>query len=561
MSARTHLLKLQRSVYDRLQVYARSFIGDLGPELKKYFAEYQRDFHHFKSVATKEDLLASLQKSDLVFCGDYHTLSQAQRTVIRLLRDSLSTLREQTRPVILALEMVSHEHNVHINKYLAGMLDETEFLRAVSFRRNWGFNWENYRALFIFAKNHGIQIVGINRPGGPRRISLRQRDRHMARVLTQLTAAQPRTLIFALIGDLHLASGHLPHHLNLALKKRGIRRKRLIIHQNNDRYYWQLAERGLEHRVDVVKMNESVYCVMNTPPWVKLQSHLKWVEELNEGPPAGRRFSDLDFTEDFIEIVDVVESFLGFKKRRDDDLNLSVSSARRPFVRTSSLAPEIFSAAEIKLSDTFRATFKSHFVPVLNLVALNDFNLNQAATQASIYLFCLKSGFCRIFQRPYDDFYPFVWVEAFGFFGSKMINHKRKCNGPADLKRLAADEAISATASNLDNQRIARWVLRHLEWEKSDRVRRGGISLLLPKSQISPERILFYYKAAKILGQLLGQAFYSAVIESKVKRSEIKNLFINPAVILPGPSKALYLAWARRLDTFEFRQIVKTEKL
>ena len=59
----------------------------------------------------------------------------------------------------------------------------------------------------------------------------------------------------------------------------------MVILQNNERFYWKLVALGLEQLIDVVKVKDGVYCVMNTPPWVKLKTHLKWTEVMAEAEP------------------------------------------------------------------------------------------------------------------------------------------------------------------------------------------------------------------------------------------------------------------------------------
>src|SRR5262249_16378477 len=117
MRARTHLIRMQRALYDRLRGYARTFVGNLTPELRKYYKEYQRYFHDFRATSTKQELLFALRKTHIAFCGDYHTLSQAQKTVIRVLRDALPTLRKRNRSIVLALEMVRSSDNAKIQQY------------------------------------------------------------------------------------------------------------------------------------------------------------------------------------------------------------------------------------------------------------------------------------------------------------------------------------------------------------------------------------------------------------------------------------------------------------
>src|SRR5207253_2986824 len=93
-------------------------------------------------------------------------------------------------------------------------------------------------------------------------------------------------------------------------------------------------------------------------------------------------------------------------------------------------------------------------------------SINHAAAQAAIYLHAKLSGFCRVFEKPRRDFYSFVWVEALGFLGSKIINHKRKCNGPKDLERMVQKIAAGRRGQRSPEEiGIARAAIAHFKEE------------------------------------------------------------------------------------------------
>ncbi len=549
MQARTHLLRIQRSLYDRLKEYAREFTGTLSPELKKYFLEYQREFHDFKKVADQSELLSDLLKVHVAICGDYHTLSQAQRTVIRLLRDCLPELKRQNRKTILALEMLRPNDNKIADAYLAGRVSEGQFLKKIGFRRRWGFDWDNYRSLFNFAAANGIRIVGINPPS--KGSSLRKRDAFTAKVLTRLTAKYPNDLIFVLMGDLHLAQNHLPKQLQTALAAKKLSRKTLVIHQNIERFYWKLAEQGLEQMVDVVKIRERVFCVMNTPPWIKLQSHLKWQELVVEtgnspapvhpqqnSPTLIEAIDELDRTEDLTDLLNALREFLDLGTTDDDDFAVHGPGDLSfwDHVRTGHL----FTQTQLRCMERYLNEFKSFFIPKVNIFFLRSLSVNQAASQASIYLHATLSGFQGVFTDPNEHFYRFLWVEALGFFGSKTINHKRKCNGVSELEQVVKQRKV--------NSKVAGFVLSHIAEEQ--RYCEGKrFSLTIPEGNSSKDRVLFYYKASKLLGHLLGEALYHAVMDGKVTRQEIVELYRLPLQKLRTSAvRELYLAWVRRIN-------------
>lgn len=557
-------MRLQRALYERLRGYAHK-LGHLSPELRRYFQEYQRDFQDFREVSTKRELLAALQKTHIAFCGDYHTLSQAQKTVIRVLRDSVLALKKRDRSLVLALEMVQARHNAKIQRFLEGGMSEAEFLKSIGFHRNWGFSWENYRKLFQFAKEHGIAVVGINRPGKDRYPTLRERDRYAAEVIADLTEKDPKTLVFVLVGDLHLASSHLPGELDKQLKRRKLARERIVILQNNERFYWKLVALGLEQLIDVVKVKENVYCVMNTPPWVKLKSHLKWAEVMAEAsPPAAAAaekgaidvaelLHEVEYSDEIREILEVVQKFIGIAGPADDDFSVHTPADMSFLNRVEK--DRAFTPVERAILRQCLATFESHFIPRENILYLTSLSLNHAAKQASIYLHAKTSGFRRLFASPRRDFYTFVWIEALGFVGSKIINHKRKCDGPKDLER------IVQKGKSRREVEIAKAALAHLEAES--RFRKSGgkrfVGIVFPKGRVPLRRVIFFYRVAKRLGALLGEALYNAAMDNRIERDDLRALF---ECDFPAASaRKLYLDWIRRLDEHGYRHVVKTERL
>lgn len=554
MQARSHLIRMQRGMYRRLRRYARSFLGGLSPTLKKYYLEYLREFHDFKEVSTKRELLASIQGADIVLCGDYHTLSQAQRTVIRLLREVLPEARKHGRKVGLALEMLQAGDKPKLLKWFSGASTESEFLKAIQFRKNWGFHWDNYRELLELARQEGLDISGINLARKTGRPTLKQRDVFAAKVLADLTERESEALHFVLVGDLHLASSHLPSELEKQLAKRGLKRKVVVIHQNNERFYWKLVERGLEELVDVVRVRENVYCVLSASPWVKLQSHVRWAEQLDEEDEEAGFVENR--VEELHEWLEILRGFLGvespaghedFQVRGPDDVGFveRLESERG------------FTSDQVRWVARCLTEFSSHFIPEAKTIFLASQSVNQAATQAAIYLHWRLSGTSLTFVEPVRDFYPTVWQEALGFFGSKVINHKRKCNGPADLRALEAHPP----KGRKEEGEVARLALSHIAAEQRHLSSRGDqwIDPVFAKKPSESQR-LRYYKVAKILGHLLGNALYSSVMEGSVTRQEAQAFFrqsFQPA----SNARDLYLTWVARLDPMGYRNVKKTERL
>ena len=558
-------------MYDRLTVYARDLLGGFSPELKKYVMEYKRDFRSFQEVSTKRELLSALQTAHIVVCGDYHTLSQAQRTVIRLLNESVAPLKRRNKKLILALEMARTTDNPKIRQYLRGKLSERAFLDAIQFHKNWGFPWRNYRRLFSFAREHSIEIIGINLA---RKATLKRRDRFAARLLAELTEADERAGILVLVGDLHLASSHLPGDLREALGRRGIERQVLVIHQNRESYYWELVEKGLDHLVEVVKVRRGEYCVLNTPPWVKLKSHVRWTEFLADGeasaPQLGKKngaprgpslgdLTDVDYTDEVRELIGVIQDFIGLKGVPRDDFQLYGPSNLAFLTRLRGTG---WSKVELRRLGRMLSDYQGLFIPGENILYLSTLSLNQAAAQAASYLHFKASRSNAFFREPNRDFYPVLWTEALSFLGSKIINPKRKCNGPRDLERMLATATGAKGKSRLGEVRVLKMALRHLERERalfSGKAARFS-GLTLPVRVESDRQFMRLRRLATVLGHLFGQGLYAAMVGNQIGREEVAELFANPFGDA-RKARRLYFDYAKRLDEGQFRDFVKSEGL
>lgn len=561
MHARTRLIRIQRGMYRRLRQYARAFLGNLSPGLKKYYLEYLRDFQDFKSISAKRDLLEAAQGAHLVLCGDYHTLAQAQRTVLRLLRECVPQAGK--RQVILALEMLHASDNAKARDFLDGKMDEEAFLKATAFHRKWGFNWENYRELFEFAREHKLPVTGINlarKSGAP---TLKQRDVFAAKVLADLSVAEPDAWIFVLIGDLHLATAHLPAELEKQFLKRSLKRTWLVIHQNSERFYWKLVDKGLEQLVDVVLMRPGVYCVMSTPPWVKLQSHVKWNEILAEEMYPDELSPDtVDHADEIKEWIEIIARFIGVEPKGKSDFQDFQIQGPLDYGFLEHLERSgNYTKPQIRFLAKALAEFGNYFIPGENILFLSSLSVNHAAELSAIYLHAKLSGAKHWFEDPLRDFYPMVWVEALGFLGSKIINHKRKCNGPRDLDVMAHTKP-SRERGQREAVAAARLALHHLrEEERAKKARDHKFTQVrFRTSDAGTDRTLLYHKVAKLLGQLLGHGLYGAVMNNSVSRDEIRALFAH-AFPSGDETTRLYFEWVERLDQGRFRNVTKSDSL
>lgn len=566
MVPRVRLLQCQKFLTQRFKRSARTYLGNLPPQLKQYYLEYQRDFRKYEKIYHKSKLLNDVAESQIVLCGDYHSLSQAQRTVIRILREILPKLKKEKKPIYLALEILKARDNVRVQQFLNSEISEEELVKAIQFS-DWGFSWLNYAPLFRLAKENGIPVVGLS---PSQRTDLHGRDEFAARVISHWSEKNPEAILFCLMGDLHLAEKHLPASLKKACEVRQMTRKTLVIHQNQDWLYWKLVKKKLEHKAEVVKIKENVFCVLNTPPWIKLQSHLKWIEVLSSGESEmGEVRAELwreeveqwgevvDHSQEIADVIAGMAKFLGVKREVLAEWNdFEVYGPLDKTFLKILLQNKVYKPQQIRILSKGLKEFQSQFFHYSNSFYLGNLKLNHLASLSAQYVHSKLSGFKGVFEVPARDFYSFIWVEALGFLGSKIVNPKRKCHGWVDFKeaslKIKNESSSTQKAMNLAYQHLC---AEERYFKKKDQIFQG---LLWTPGHRAPAEVVLAYKVTKLLGKLLGQGIYDLFVKGQLSHQALRGLFEKQ---FDENSKELYLIWTQKLDTKALRVFSYREKL
>ena len=500
MTARIKLLKCQKLLNRQIQRSAKLYVGNPPPFIRKYSSEYEKELKRHKKLVNKNRLLDEVLNSQLVLCGDYHTLSQAQRTVIRILRDILPRLKKEKKTIYLALEIFKASDSIRIQQLLKKEISEDTFLKAISFDKR-GFNWENYSPLIELARQWQISVVGLS-PDNER--SLQSRDQYGAELLANWSAQSPEAFVIAMMGDLHLASNHLPGALKLALAKKAIKRKTLVVHQNHDPLYWKIAKTPISEKGGILELKKGVYCIFNTPPWLKLKSHLNDVGSENEP------------IDEIQECVKGISYFLGISRKRlgrGEDVHISQTDEEPSF-----------------------------FLPSNRTFYLHQPNLNQLASLASQYVHSKLSDYKE--EPPFGSsgFYVTIWREALGYYGSKIINPNRKCVGVNDLAfSKEPSHQLAFEHLSLERQYFKKGLAEFPDFCAERRLNSSSVSEL-----------------AQVLGKILGEALFEMTLNNRISISTVRELFENR---FEEDGQKLYLFWINQMDRFNVRHFSKKEKL
>ncbi|PIR19974.1 MAG: hypothetical protein COV45_08335 [Deltaproteobacteria bacterium CG11_big_fil_rev_8_21_14_0_20_47_16] len=508
LSPRAELIHIQKKIYEANQrrIHESIHVGEAG--FLKYERQYQLSVAKYKRIVDHDVLLRSLISSDIIYIGDYHTCHQSQRSFLRILK----TLQKNSkRPMLLCLELFHKSLQPIVDGYMAGRLSEEVFLKRIRLRERWVFDlWSNFKPILDFAKYHHIPIVGTE--VAPVGASLGRRDKAAGRYIAEISEKYPEHQLLILVGDLHLAPPHLPKEVDQALKKRCLVRKTLTVFQNSDAIYWQLAKEGVVEKVDVVQLSDNKFCLMNTPPIVCQQSYLNWLEH-EEG--------EIDFSDarhHFLELVDRIAHYLRIPLKRKQDEVEVYTCGDLSFLKKLKNSYH-FSNQEIRQVKQQVMASESYFIPKVPLVYLANLSLNHAAEEASHYLKFLCTGEEKPRDRV-DAFYANVLHEALGFFGSKLINPKRKCfhmNEYRALLRYFKKHRVPK-GRGLEIE-MARLLLAYKMWEH-----RG---MALAAGFVFDQPFEMFFAITHALGYMLGDLMFYGLMSGAIKKSDIRKVFMD----------------------------------
>lgn len=519
----------------RAAAQLRGEIGRIDPAARSaYVRAFQKEFERVEAESTFDDLVIACYRADLVYIGDFHALPRSQEFATRL----LSEISARSRRTVLAMEMVHGRHQQVLDRWMEGRIGEDEFLRRIRYDLEWGYSWPAYSGIFQVARERSIPVYGIDSAprNGMRRI--RQRDRHMASRIAGIFAERPDAKVVVVVGESHLATGHLPMAVRDALARRGEERRAVRVFQNLEEPYWQLVSSG-RGQVDAALLARGVHCVFNATPREKLEAWRRTIERWDQDQPGD---DELDLTPTIYGMIDSILKFLGVNKYR--------RSVRMDGSHRAALVdayPEIYSsvdgeefrgmlaAQQVPPSEIEEVRFHmrrngSCYVPRVNAIYIGDFSLVHGGEEAAHWVnFALRGDMYRgpATGSSADLFYTAVLDEAIGFFGSKLIDPTRNHFFETTFYRYyrrSPEEVERETGFAYEEfRRIIDFILLHKKLERAYGKWDEIPSAILEGIRTTDRRL--FSILTHELGYFLGQQLYDGLHAGLIGRADLRSLF------------------------------------
>jgi hypothetical protein len=495
-------IKIRKELFCQVETHVKALLGSESPGLKKYQAAYEKEFRVRWREVQRNQLLETLNARRVIGLADFHALQQSQKSHLRILG---SLEKKQKR--VLAVEFFEARHQQALDRFQQGKLSEREFLKTIRWQKSWGFPWENYRPLVRWAIRHKVRIFGIDqRCSEATAQTLKKRDQFAGQKISELVSKFPDFQVIVIFGDLHWAEAHLPREI---VRQSDLARRDIVtVFQNSERIYFQLLERSREVSVDVVKLSKYGFCLLNVPPWVKWQNYLLFLEqkydrELDE--------AEADQTDHIGRYVHLIAKELEVDVGIDHFSIYSAESSAFWSEFKDQVRPE-----DLKWFRSLVANSVSFYIPRTGTGFLAQSSVNHAAQLAMAIVFANISKTENYPAKMPEDFLKLIWLEAVLYFGSKIVNPKRKTDTLVDMKaRLAAsipgDQGLEALRLALQ-QKMSELVF------VSHRKRDGRRETFVPRKRVS------YREAARLLGGMLGEKLFNAYQKKMISKFTLKEL-------------------------------------
>ena len=264
---------------------------------------------------------------------------------------------------------------------------------------------------------------------------------------------------------------------------------------------------------------------------MKLQSYLDWLENTDRQLMCGSSYRDsmkANYEEELYNIACEISVFLGLDQYDLDSFDFR-SIDDLPHIR------DLYPDLERLVPRNNCLYFPDHHLIFLTIV-----DINHAAEGAAELIHHLRSGYGTEDPTTKDAFYRRIMRRALAYFGSMLLNHKRKCWYFRDYhlfvdktsrKRLTPEEA--------EKRLVSRKVIEHQQAEDEYI---WGMKQRLHLPSVYKADVHTGYAISRAIGYIQGDKFYRGLFQRVVTGKDMRRLFCNP-MEEPGEALDVYIHW------------------
>jgi uncharacterized iron-regulated protein len=111
-------------------------------------------------LVTPAEMARRLADIGILFIGENHTDQEFHNVQLR----AIQALQAAGRDVLIGLEMFPYTQQASLDGWIQGRYTEQAFVEQADWYQYWGYHWNYYRDIFLFAREKGLPMYAVNSP-------------------------------------------------------------------------------------------------------------------------------------------------------------------------------------------------------------------------------------------------------------------------------------------------------------------------------------------------------------------------------------------------------------
>ncbi|MEK7789697.1 MAG: ChaN family lipoprotein, partial [Planctomycetota bacterium] len=110
------------------------------------------------ALKTLNDVINSVSNKKIIYIGEHHDQFAHHNVQFQVIKG----LYAKNKKVAIGMEMFQMPFQGILDGYIAGRIDEKEFLKKSEYFKRWGFDYNLYKPILDFAREEKIPLVALN---------------------------------------------------------------------------------------------------------------------------------------------------------------------------------------------------------------------------------------------------------------------------------------------------------------------------------------------------------------------------------------------------------------
>lgn len=110
------------------------------------------------AIKTLSEVIESVSGKKIIYVGEYHDRFAHHNVQLEVIKG----LYKKNKKIAIGMEMFQRPFQKSLDDYIAGRIDEREFLKRSEYFKRWGFDYNLYKPILDFARQEKIAVVALN---------------------------------------------------------------------------------------------------------------------------------------------------------------------------------------------------------------------------------------------------------------------------------------------------------------------------------------------------------------------------------------------------------------